>query len=104
MRTGVLFMGLEACSASQDASQCRSGGFPIEAESDIETTEVGDTADSCVPHVSEARRRGQGVSEGERGTQASARLAAGPQRCRPTRERRMGQREAEWGAGHGLGH
>ena len=58
MRTGALFMGLEACSASQDTSKCRSDGFPIEAESDVETTEVGGTADSWVPHVSEARRRG----------------------------------------------
>ena len=67
MRTRALFMGLRACNASQDASKRRSGGFLIEAESDVETTEVGDTADSLVPHVSEARRRGQGVSEGERG-------------------------------------
>ena len=67
MRTGALFMGLGACSASQDASKRRSGGFPIEAESDVETTKVGDAADSLVPHVSEARRRGQGVNEGERG-------------------------------------
>ena len=56
MRIGALFMGLGACSASQDTSKGRSGGFPIEADSDVEMTEVGDTADSLVPHVSEARR------------------------------------------------
>ena len=49
-------MGLGACSASQDASKRRSGGFPFEAESDVETMEVGDTVDSYVPHVSKARR------------------------------------------------
>ena len=54
MRTGALFMGLGACSASQDASKRRSGGFPIEAESDIETMEVGGVADNWVPHASEA--------------------------------------------------
>ena len=58
MRTTTLFMGFGACSASQDASKRHSGGFPIEVESDVETTEVGDAADSLVPHVSEARRRG----------------------------------------------
>jgi len=56
MRTRALFMGLRACSASQDASKRHSGGFPIEAESDIETTEVGDGPDSLVPHVTKARR------------------------------------------------
>ena len=49
MQTGALFMGLGACSASQDTSKGRSGGFPIEADSDIETTKVGDTANSLVP-------------------------------------------------------
>ena len=56
MRTRALFMGLRACNASQDASKRRSGGFLIEAESDVETMEVGDAADSLVPHVSKARR------------------------------------------------
>ena len=57
MRTRALFMGLRACNASQDASKRRSGGFLIEAESDVETMEVGDAADSLVPHVSKARSR-----------------------------------------------
>ena len=35
--------------------------------------------------------------------QASAQLAAGPRHCRPMRERRMGRREAQWGARPWLG-
>jgi len=54
MRIDVLFMGLGACSASQGTSKRCSGEFPIEAESDIETMEVGGVADNWVPHASEA--------------------------------------------------
>jgi len=47
-------MGLRACSASQGTSKRHSGGFPIEAESDIETMGVGGVVENWVPHASEA--------------------------------------------------
>ena len=91
---GRYLWGSGRAAQAKTRAKVAAADFQIEAESDVETTEVGDAADSLVPHVSEARRRGQGVNEGERGTRASARLAAGPRCCRPTQERAgLGGRE-----------